>query len=115
MAGNCALKIAVMADTTATALVPRPRRAAREIPLRLRAQGHRPRPRPAPARLLQGARQGPHPRSPAHRPRALLLQGCREEDQGGWWCCSARRVDGWEERDGGIQGLKPAVVDGLIS
>lgn len=54
------------------ALVPRPSRAAREVPCKQEVR-HRTRPQPPRLRLRKGPRQGPHPRDPTRRSRALLL------------------------------------------
>lgn len=55
------------------AVVTRPHRDPRCLRLR-REEGHRPRPRPSPSRLLQAARQGPHPRNPPGCPRKMGQQ-----------------------------------------
>merc|ERR1712000_774675 len=54
---------------------------------RRQQEGHRPRHRPPAPGLLQGSRQGPHPRDPAGRPRAVGEQVGGEEDHRGWRCC----------------------------
>lgn len=88
--GNClaqVLRILNVIDFfSLTALVPRPSREARRIPL-WRQERHCPRPRSPTPRLLKGSWKGPSSRSPVGCSRKMVQQGGREKDHRSWWCC----------------------------
>ena len=80
--------------TFLTAVLAPPRRDPRCLRQRPE-EGHRSRDRPPAPRLLQGPRQGPHPRDPHCRQGEMGKPAGGEEDHRGRWRCPAGSVNGW--------------------